>query len=107
PLLETDTKDDSAIAKLLTVYFPGKETLDVTNVEVLKKLDVIVAPRIWKLPDDSRAAIEAAVTSGVGLLARNGLGCMDPGSGEDVSRLSGFVESEFSYNAHPMECEVI
>jgi hypothetical protein len=107
PILEPGTASEPAIARLLTTWFAGKTPLDVTKAESLKALDVIVAPRIWFLPDDARAAIEAAVTDGTGLLARNGLGCMEPGSGEEVSRLSGFSESQFGYNAHPMACEML
>jgi hypothetical protein len=105
PILESGTKDEEGIAKVLNSQFVGKPIIDAADAEALKKLDVIVAPRIWLLPDDARAAIEAAVTNGTGLLARNGLGCMSPGSGADVSRLSGFDESHFGYNPHPMDCE--
>jgi len=91
----------------LNVYFAGRAPLDVTNAEVLKKLDVIVAPRIWYLPEEARTAIEQAVMNGAGLLARNGLGSMEPGDQNDVPRLSGFESGHFGYNPHPMECEVI
>jgi hypothetical protein len=84
-----------------------KTPIDAPDSKALETLDVIVAPRIWLVPDDARAAIEAAVTHGTGLLARDGIGCMDPGSGPDISRLNGFRESQFGYNPHPMECEVI
>jgi hypothetical protein len=107
PILEADTKDEEGIAKLLNMWFIAKPLIDAADAEALKKLDVIVAPRIWMLPNESRVAIEAAVTNGTGLLARNGLGCMEPGSGPEVSRLSGFDESAFGYNPHPMDCEII
>jgi hypothetical protein len=107
PLLEPGSSSEPEVVKLLGVYFGGRSAIDVTDAAALKKLDVIVAPRIWNLPDEARAAIEAAVTQGTGLLIRNGLGCMEPGGGSDVSRLSGFTESAFGYNPHPMECQVI
>ena len=81
--------------------------MDVNNAESLKNLDVIVAPRIWFLPDEARAAIEQTVTNGAGLFIRDGLGCMEPGDDPDTSRLCGFEHSTFGYNPHPMECEVI
>jgi hypothetical protein len=107
PILEPGTASVPEMKKLLDLWFKDKSPVDVFDPEALKKLDVIVAPRIWMLPDEALAAIEAAVKSGTGLLARNGLGCMRPGSGPEVSRLSGFTESAFAYNPHPMECEVI
>jgi hypothetical protein len=107
PILEKDTASEPAIAKLLNQWFPQKAPIDAANVKALETLDVIVAPRIWLVPDDARTAIETAVTHGTGLLARNGIGCMDPGTGPDISRLNGFSESRFGYNPHPMECEVV
>lgn len=107
PLLEPGSDSEPAVKKLLGVYFRGQQPLDVTRTDDLKTLDVIVAPRIWMLPEAARSAIEETVRAGTGLLVRNGMGCMEPGSGEAVSRLSGFDESSFGYNAHPMECEVI
>ncbi len=107
PLVEPGTESEPRIVKLIGVYFLGKHSIDVTNSDALSKLDVIVAPRIWMLRDDARQAIESAVEKGTGLLIRDGLGCFDPGTGPDVSRLSGFTDSSFAYNPHPMECEVI
>jgi hypothetical protein len=107
PILDPGTETDPKIVRLVGVYFLGKHAIDSTSAEALGKLDVIVAPRIWMLRDDARQAIESAVTNGTGLLIRDGLGCMEPGHGPDVSRLSGFAESQFGYNAHPMDCEVI
>lgn len=107
PVVEGGSEGDANQAKVLGVYFKGKKPVVVTDVEGLKKLDVIVAPRIWLLKDDARAAIEEAVRNGTGLFIRDGLGCMEPGSGEEVSRLSGFRYSSFGYNPKPMECEVV
>lgn len=107
PILEAGTENEQAIAKLLSQWFPGKKPVDAADAEALKKLDVIVAPRIWQIPDDARAAIDAAVSNGTGLLARDGIGCFQPGSGPDISRLSGFEESSFGYNPQPMDCEII
>ena len=73
----------------------------------MKKLDVIVAPRIWFLPEDARDAIAQAVTNGTGLLIRNGLGAMQPGNDPDTAHLSGFEEGAFAYNPHPLECVVL
>src|SRR5207248_8869616 len=44
---------------------------------------------------------------GTGVLIRDGLGCMEPSSGEEVSRINEFTESHFGYNPHPMECEIL
>jgi hypothetical protein len=107
PILDVGPEAQAAVAKLLGVYFPGKTAIYSSDVEALKALDVIVAPRIWDLADEARTSIEAAVTNGTGLLIRDGLGSWEPGSGPDVSRLSGFDESHFGYNAHPMDCQVI
>ncbi len=107
PMIEPNTAAVPEIKKLLDLWFKDKPPVNAFDPEALKKLDVIVAPRIWALPDEARVAIEAAVKNGTGLLARNGLGCMSPGGGPEVSRLNGFAESQFGYNAHPMECEVI
>jgi hypothetical protein len=107
PILDVGPEAQAGAAKVLGVYFAGKTAIYSNDVEGLKALDVIVAPRIWFLSDEARTSIEAAVTNGTGLLIRDGLGCMGPGSGPEVSRLNGFVDSGFGYNAHPMDCQVI
>jgi hypothetical protein len=107
PILEPASDSVPEIKKLLGLWFKDKSPVSASDAEALKKLDVIVAPRIWLIPEASRAAIESAVRNGTGLLARNGVGCMQPGSGPDISHLNGFEESQFGYNPHPMDCEII
>src|SRR3954471_22514624 len=51
PILEAGTENEQAIAKLLAQWFPGKKPVDAADAAALKKLDVIVAPRIWQIPD--------------------------------------------------------
>jgi hypothetical protein len=107
PILEPGSEAVPEIQKLLGLWFRGKPSMDASDAEALKKLDVIVAPRIWLVPDQERIAIESAVRNGTGLLARNGLGSWFPRAGPDIARLNGFTDSSFGYSAHPMECEII
>jgi hypothetical protein len=107
PILEPGSASVPEIQKLLGLWFKGKSPLSASDADALKRLDVIVAPRIWLIPDEARVAIESAVRNGTGLLARNGLGSWFPRKGTDIARLNGFTDSSFGYNERPMECELI
>jgi hypothetical protein len=107
PILEPGSASVPEIQKLLGLWFKGKTSVSASDADALKKLDVIVAPRIWLIPDRARIAIESAVRNGTGLLARNGLGSWFPRRGPDIARLNGFTDSSFGYSAKPMECEFI
>lgn len=79
PLVEPGTERDPDMATRLTGAFGNKPVVDVTRVEELRKLDVIVAASVCYPTDAALAAIDAAVHDGTGLIVRQCLGGDDNG----------------------------
>jgi hypothetical protein len=108
PLLEPNTRDKPEIAKALKLTFSGVAPMDVTDAGTLATLDVIVSGRTVNALPAELAAIETAVSGGVGLLVWGGLGDVNPGFADPaVVRLGGFAEAQWGADTNFVECEVI
>jgi hypothetical protein len=91
---------------VLKTYFSGKRPLIANDPADLKTLDVFVAGTL-ATPDDVVDAIEQAVNSGVGFMARNWFAIRTPGYTEKVLRLYGLTEARYDFANAALECEVV
>jgi hypothetical protein len=106
PVIEPNTLGSAEMTKVLWQNFPAVHALDASNVDDLRKLDVLVATGAADVPDDVLAAIDQSVRQGMGLLQRQ-IGYLTPGYTPQINELCGFSVGTFGWNPKPVDCEVI
>jgi RNA polymerase sigma factor (sigma-70 family) len=108
PVVEPDTATNPDLARILSANFPREAPVDASNVQDLKKLNVIVSQAAHNVPWDVQQAMLQAVHDGVGFLNR-GFMTVTPGYTPLYASLSGVdnVVYGWSDGYHKLKCEIV
>jgi len=106
PVIESSGRGGAEMTKVLWQNFPGVHALDASNVDDLRKLNVLVATGAADVPDEVLQAIDQSVRQGMGLLQRQ-IGYITPGYTPQIDELCGFTVGTFGWNPKPIDCEVV
>jgi hypothetical protein len=106
PVIEPRTRGSAEMTKVLWQNFPGIRPLDASNVDDLRKLDVLVATAAADVPFEVLGAVDESVRQGMGLVQRQ-FGYLTPGYTPQVGELCGFPVGTFGWNPQPIDCEVV
>lgn len=87
-IIEQNTEKDPSIAAMIR-GLPLAHTIDGTNVEQLRQLDVIVSYFQWDVEPKVLDAMETAVEGGTALFVHASCGSYRPGFTESVKKLTG------------------
>jgi RNA polymerase sigma factor (sigma-70 family) len=94
---QTVADNDPAQEKQRAQLLPAS-TIDISDVDALKSLDVIIASREWNLDDVAATNLQDAVSSGVGLLNQCPIGLGSPGlQDQRILDLEGMTEQNYFY----------
>jgi RNA polymerase sigma factor (sigma-70 family) len=104
-LVEPGSEGDREQQRVIAENFPPSHTLDVTDVPSLRKLNVIVVSRDFRLRNEVADAINSAVQEGTGLLIHVGLNQFD-GEGS-AQELMGLSNSHYFWTRNPVPCQVV
>jgi RNA polymerase sigma factor (sigma-70 family) len=108
PVIEHGTAGDPELDAALKSSFKGEPAIEATNRDQLATLDVIVLPRVWNETPEVVNAIEAAVTSGTGLLIGAGYAMQTPGPADQTNRLNGVTEGCWAMSdPQEVECTIL
>ncbi len=106
PVIEPRTRGSAEMTKVLRQNFPGIRPLDASNVDDLRKLDVLVATAAADVPFEVLSAVDQSVRQGMGLVQRQ-FGYLTPGYTPQVGELCGFPVGTFGWNPQSVDCEVV
>lgn len=107
PVVEPNTETLGKLPLTLQSNFGSTPVTDVTSVEALRRLDVIVFNHVADVPPEALDAIEAAVKAGTGLYVRQHMGTGEPGFTPQVKRMLLLAEGQYGWNPRPVECEIV
>jgi hypothetical protein len=74
PIIEPGTAGHPVQKRMMRVYFPGKEPVEVTDTAALRKLDAIVVSFAHTPAQGALESVDAAVQGGTGLFVRRCFG---------------------------------
>jgi hypothetical protein len=106
PVIEPGTARKGQLPRILDQNFAGAAPIDVTNLEEMRKLDVLSATAAANLPEDVIKAITQRVREGMGFIQRQP-GYITPGYNAETNDLCGFTDGVFGWSANAVECEVV
>src|ERR1700722_15129967 len=106
PVIEPNTASKGNLPRILSQNFPEEAPFDVTNIDQMRRLDVLDATANANLRNDVLAIITQRVSEGMGLLERQ-IGYLTPGYNDQTNPLCGFTDGVFGWNANPIECEIV
>ena len=106
PVIEPNTARKGQLPRLLAQNFPGESPIDATNLDEMRKLDVLSATSSGNLPENVINSITQRVREGMGFLERQP-GYITPGYNAETNDLCGFTDGVFGWSPNSVECEVV
>jgi hypothetical protein len=106
PIIEPNTRNKGQLPRILSQNFPGETPIDVTDLDAMRKIDVLSAVAAANLSDDVIQAITQRVREGMGFLQRQP-GYITPGYTPEINDLCGFTDGVFGWNPTSVDCEIV
>lgn len=107
-VVEPDTAPLAELSPDAAAYFGDHAMIECTDVEAMRRLDVLVAPALSHVTPAMVNAVERAVRDdGAGLLVRMWFGEGSPGLTPRLLALRGLSEGRFGWNPKDQSCEVV